>query len=106
MTRLSLGRAGLAGALVWFLVQAGPAQDKKPADPAKPAADAPKAADPAPNPSLLPQQAQRINEFIKKGYETGGITHPAGEILIMVVEPESGVVAPDHTVRGEHELVA
>ena len=78
MIRVLLGRAALAGALVWLVVQAGPAQDKKdppkapavkPAEPAK--------AEPAPANSNVSPQTQKINELIRKGYESAGIKKPA-----------------------------
>jgi len=76
MTRLSLGRAALAATTVWLLVQVGPAQDKKPAD-SKPAAA--KAADAPAGPAYLSPQAQKINELIKKGYESAGVKRPAAK---------------------------
>lgn len=65
----NLGRAALAAALVWLVVPTGPAQDKKDPPKAEPAK-----ADPAPTgaPGTSPQ-AQKINEYIRKGYESAGI---------------------------------
>lgn len=78
MTRLSLGRTAAVGALACALVYAAHAQDKKPAAPAKPADPKPAAstaADPADG-SVSPQ-TQKINELIRKGYESAGIKRPA-----------------------------
>ena len=69
MIRIVLGRAALAGAFVWLVVQAGPAQEKKePAAPVK--------VEPAPTAGTSPQ-AQKINEYIRKGYESAGIKKSA-----------------------------
>jgi|GEM_PF-212847 len=75
MNRVLLGRTALAAALVWLVMPSGPAQEKKDAPKADPA---PKAEPPAPagNPALSPQ-ANKINEYIKKGYEAAGIKRPA-----------------------------
>jgi hypothetical protein len=75
MIRVVLGRAALAGALVWLLVPAGTAQNKKDAPAAKPVDKA--APEPSPNPANVSPQALKINELIRKGYESGGIKKTA-----------------------------
>ncbi|HEY3787905.1 MAG TPA: DUF1553 domain-containing protein [Urbifossiella sp.] len=78
MIRVLLARAALAGALVWLVVQAGPAQDKKDAPKApgvKPAE--PTKSEPVPGPTFVSPQTQKINELIRQGYESAGIKKPA-----------------------------
>lgn len=57
MIRLLISRTILAGAFVWVITQSAPAQN-------------------ATSPSVSPQ-TQKINELIRKGYETAGIKKPA-----------------------------
>ena len=59
MIRLSLGRTALAAALVWVTTQAAAAQDAGP-------------------PGLSPQ-TQKINELIRKGYDTAGVKKAAAK---------------------------
>ena len=78
MIRVLLGRAALAAALVWLVMPTGPAQDKKDPPKAPEAKPEPAKADPAPSaaPGTSPQ-TQKINEFIRKGYESAGIKKSA-----------------------------
>jgi hypothetical protein len=64
MIHLPLGRIALAGTLVWAIAQSTGAQT-------------PKAPTPDPKATYLSPQAQKINEFIQKGYEAGGIKKPS-----------------------------
>ena len=75
MIRVLLGRATLASALVWLLVQTGPAQDRK--DPPKAAEAKPAEPTPAPAAPGISPQTQKINELIRKGYESAGIKKSA-----------------------------
>ena len=68
MIRSTLGRVVLGGALAWALVaQPTPAQDSQ----------APAAKAPDTKATYISPQAQKINELILKGYESGGIKKPA-----------------------------
>jgi hypothetical protein len=78
MTRMFLAPAALAAGLVWLAVPSGPAQEKK--DPPAKANPAPEPTTPPPStiPGLSPQ-AQKINELIKKGWESAGIKRTAAK---------------------------
>jgi hypothetical protein len=81
MIRVYLGRAAIAAALVWLAVPLGPAQDKvETKDPPKTtdkASEAKPEPTPVPGTPGLSPQAAKINEFIKKGYESAGIKRAA-----------------------------
>jgi hypothetical protein len=66
MIRSSLGLTALTGAVLWALIPSATAQPPKDPDPpARPGL-----------PGISPQ-SQKINEFIAKGYEAGGVKQPS-----------------------------
>ncbi|HEY2909857.1 MAG TPA: DUF1549 domain-containing protein, partial [Gemmataceae bacterium] len=78
MIRVVLGRALLAGAAIALVLPFGPAQEKK-APPKTPGVKPTAKAEGTPAPTLpgLTQQAVKINEFIRQGWESAGIKKTA-----------------------------
>ena len=91
MIRHSLGRAALAGVLLWVTAQTAVADD--------------------PKPGLTPQ-TQKINELIRKGYETAGIARPAAratddEFLRRVfIDLVGRIATPEEVIDFERDSAA